>query len=260
MIKPKKSLGQNFLTDKNVLKKIVDKIEIENKNVFEIGGGTGNLTEYLLLKRPKKLIVIEKDKNLFKSLVKKFQAYEKVIIINEDILKFNIEKKLEKNSIIFGNLPYNISTKIITNLVKFKNWPPKYEKLILMFQKEVADRIVSESGSPNFGRLSILCGARLSILSKFFVSKNCFYPKPKVDSSVLIFEPSNSQFLSFNEIIKLEKITNALFSSRRKMISKKFNKIFKNVNLIYRNLNLKPSLRPENIEKESYYKLIKYLN
>ena len=155
MIKAKKSLGQNFLIDANILKKIISLIKIENKSVLEIGPGTGNLTTYILKSTPKKLIVIEKDKNLVVHLKKKFK--DKILIINEDILKINEKNLNEEKLIVFGNLPYNISTEIlakwILNLDRQKFW---FDTLILMFQKEVADRIISEFNTSKYGRLSIL--------------------------------------------------------------------------------------------------------
>ncbi len=257
MIRLKKSLGQNFLIDKNILKKITEKINIKNQNVFEIGAGSGNLTEFLLSKNPRSLMIIEKDRNLYNDLLKKFIHNDNIKIINDDILKFNLEKKIKPNSIVFGNLPYNIATKILTNLIKFKIWPPKYKKLILMFQKEVAERIISNSGSSNYGRLSILTGARLQLIDSFVVSKNCFYPKPKVESKVLFLQPIKNDFIKFKNLEKLEKITNLLFTNRRKMINKVFKKIFNNPVELMEKLNIEPYYRPEEIQKEIFYKLVK---
>ena len=252
MIRYKKSLGQNFLIDKNILKKITEKISIKDQNIFEIGAGSGNLTEFILSKNPRSLTIIEKDQNLYNNLKKKFNHYDKIEIINGDILKFNLEKKIKPRTIIFGNLPYNISTKIHTNLIKFKTWPPKYKDLVLMFQKEVADRIISNSGSPDYGRLSILTGARLKLTDSFLISKNCFYPRPKVESKVLFLQPIDKDYVKSKNLKKLEKITNMLFTNRRKMINKVFKKIFKKPEELMKKLNLKPSNRPEEIKKETY--------
>ena len=124
MIKAKKSLGQNFLIDKNILKKIVNVVDIKNKTVLEVGPGTGNLTSYILSKKPKKVFVIEKDKNLSIKLLNTFK--DKIIIINEDILLTNEKNIDDDNFIVFGNLPYNISTEILSkwilNLDKNKFW------------------------------------------------------------------------------------------------------------------------------------------
>ena len=144
MIKPKKSLGQNFLIDNNILKKIIEQTEIKNKNIVEIGPGTGNLTKKIIEQKPKNLILIEKDNILANSLQKKFEKLNNLKIFNEDILKFDLEKKLVSDTTIIGNLPYNISSQILIKLVKFEKWLPKYKKLILMFQKEVADKILAK--------------------------------------------------------------------------------------------------------------------
>ena len=135
MIKAKKSLGQNFLIDHNVLENIVNYIDVENKNVLEIGPGTGNLTDYILKKKPKKLIVIEKDNDLAKNLRDKY--LNKLKLINEDILKINENSLFKETVIVFGNLPYNISTEILIKwIINLKDnfW---FEALILMFQKKL---------------------------------------------------------------------------------------------------------------------------
>ena len=138
MIKPKKSLGQNFLIDNNILNKIIKLTEISNNNIVEIGPGSGNLTRKIIEQKPKDLILIEKDYNLTNYLKNNLKKKKNLKIFNEDILKFDLEKNIKKNSIIIGNLPYNVSSQILIKLIKFKNWLPKYKKLILMFQKEVA--------------------------------------------------------------------------------------------------------------------------
>ena len=141
--KPKKSLGQNFLIDKNIINLIVDLGKInQNDTVLEVGPGTGNLTEAILLKKPKKLIVIEKDKNLASALEKKFK--KNITIINDDILEINENDIANKPMTIYGNLPYNISTQILAKWIKNKKFNNITKKLILMFQKEVADRILAK--------------------------------------------------------------------------------------------------------------------
>ena len=121
----KKSLGQNFLIDKNIVKKIIELVNLKNKNVVEIGPGKGALTEEILKKKPKSLIIIEKDNFLANQLKEKYQDIKILKIYNNDILKFDLEKKILKNSEIFGNLPYNISSQILIKFLKFKSWPPK---------------------------------------------------------------------------------------------------------------------------------------
>ena len=255
MLKAKKSLGQNFLIDKNVLNKIVSLIKIENKSILEIGPGTGNLTSYILKNNPKKLIVIEKDKELIIFLKKKFE--EKIEIINEDILKIN-EKNLDKEKlIVFGNLPYNISTEILTKwILNLKNKIFWFDSLILMFQKEVADRIISNFNSSKYGRLSVLANWKLDVEKVFDISPNCFYPKPKVESSLLFFRPKKI-FYQFENPRNLEKVTRVFFNQRRKKLKKPFNLLFKDNTNILNNLKIDLNLRPQNLNHDIYYKLTK---
>ena len=250
----KKSLGQNFLIDLNIVRKITSLTNISNKNVLEIGPGKGILTEELLKHKPKSLILVEKDNNLFEQLKLKYEKYKEIEIYNYDILKFNLEKKLKKNTIIFGNLPYNISSQILTKIIKLKTKPTKYSYLIFMFQKEMAERIIGKYGTSGYGRLSILTQYRLNILKKFAVSPNCFFPKPKVDSTVLFFKSKNLFDENIKNIENLEKITNIFFSNKRKMINKNIKKIpkKKQINLI-ENLDLES--RPSDLKPEKYYKI-----
>ncbi len=254
MIKAKKSLGQNFLIDKNIIKKISDIINIENKTILEVGPGTGNLTSSLLEKRPKKFFVIEKDKDLIISLKKKFN--DKIKIINDDILKYNENSLSKEELIVFGNLPYNISTEIlckwILNLKKKSFW---FSNLILMFQKEVADRIISEHNSSKYGRLTILANWKLSIRKIMDIKPSSFSPKPKIDSSLLFFSPKK-KFFEIQNPHNLEKITRIFFNHRRKMIKKPFNQLYNgNMNII-KKLDIDLNLRPQNLDLNTYYKLV----
>ena len=250
----KKSLGQNYLVDLNIVKKIINLKKIYNKDVLEIGPGKGALTEQILKNKPKSLILIEKDDVLSKELKLKYQNNKKIIIYNKDILKFDFEKKLKDNSIIFGNLPYNISSQILAEIIRFKKWPPKYSALIFMFQKEMAERIIAKFNTSKYGRLSILANYKLKVLNKFNVSPNCFFPKPKVDSTVLHFKPNHEMFKKIKNIENLEKITNMLFSNKRKMINKTMKRIFNKDNLnSIKNLNL--NSRPSDLKPEKYYEI-----
>lgn len=258
MIKAKKSLGQNFLQDNNVLKKIVSLINIKNKNIIEIGPGTGNLTDKILENNPNNIILIEKDYKLCEILYKKYKLNNRIKIINKDILLFDIENIIKKKTIIFGNLPYNISTQILLKFVKFKKWPPNYIKLILMFQKEVADRIIAKHNTPEYGRLKIITGLRLNSKKCFNISKNCFFPKPKVESSVISLEPKSNIKFKIKKISNLEKITHIFFSNKRKMINKAFSKIFKNPEIVSQKLNIDLSLRPNQINENEFYKIVNF--
>jgi len=250
----KKSLGQNYLIDLNIIKKIINLTKIYNKDILEIGPGKGALTEQILENKPKSLILIEKDNILSRELKSKYQNNKKITVYNKDILKFNFEEKLKNNSIIFGNLPYNISSQILAKIIKFKKYPPKYSALIFMFQKEMAERIIGKFSTSKYGRLSILTSYRLKVLNRFNVSPNCFFPKPKIDSTVLYFKPNKKMPNKIKNIENLEKITNILFSNKRKMINKNMKKIFnKNQLDSIKDLNLKS--RPSDLTPEKYYEI-----
>ena len=252
MIKAKKSLGQNFLIDKNILDKIVNVVPIKGKTVLEIGPGSGNLTQQILNQNPKKFIVIEKDNDLVKYLEKIFN--NQIKIIHNDVLKIN-EKILSKDKItVFGNLPYNISTEILSkwilNLEK-KFW---FDHLILMFQKEVAERILAKYNTSEYGRLSILANWKLNIKKISDVKPSSFSPSPKIDSSILYFSPKNNYHVLKNPK-NLEKITRVFFSHRRKMLKKPYNQIFNGNKKIIKKLKINLNLRPQNLNTDMYYNL-----
>ncbi len=253
MIKAKKSLGQNFLIDTNVINKITNVVGIENKTILEVGPGTGNLTSSLLKKKPKKLYVVEKDNDLSLFLEKQFK--NQISVINEDVLNLEENNISDDRLIVFGNLPYNISTEIlckwILNLNDNKIW---FSNLILMFQKEVADRIISKYNKSNYGRLSILANWKLDIKKIIDIKPNAFSPKPKVDSSLLFFSPKKN-FFKIKSPKNLEKITRVFFSQRRKMIKKPYNQLFSGNTNIINQLKLNLNLRPQNLDFETYYKL-----
>ena len=254
MIKAKKSLGQNFLIDQNIIDKIVNTIELKNKNILEIGPGTGNLTEGILKKNPKKVLVVEKDNNLTNLLKEKFK--NKIKVINKDVLKIDENFLSDQTLTVFGNLPYNISTEILCKWIlniKEKIW---FNYLILMFQKEVADRIISDFNTKSYGRLTILANWRLNIKKICDVSPVSFQPRPKIYSTVLFFEPKK-EFFSLKNSKNLEKITRTFFMHRRKMIKKPYYQLFNNDNTIASKVGIDLNLRPQNLNIETYLKLTK---
>ena len=157
--------------------------------------------------------------------------------------------------IVYGNLPYNISTQILASLIMLEKWPPWYEVLILMFQKEVADRILAKPHTKEYGRLSILSNWRLEIKKHFDISKNSFFPKPKVNSTLLSFKPKKNNLFNLKNPKNLEIVTRILFSNRRKMINKSFKKLFNKNKYIYKNLNLNLNVKPEELNNETYYEI-----
>ena len=253
-LKPKKSLGQNFLIDRNVLEQIVDVVEITNKEVLEIGPGSGNLTAFILKKNPKKVYVIEKDDDLAVLLEDKFT--NEINIINDDVLKISEDKISSQKLTVFGNLPYNISTEILSRWIVNIDKNFWFESLVLMFQKEVAERIIAESNTSKYGRLSILSSWKLNIKKIIDIKPQSFSPRPKIESTLLLFTPRENYF-ELKDPKNLEKITRVFFSQRRKMLKKPFNQIFKNAKEVSEKFNIDLNLRPQNLEPEMYFKLVK---
>ena len=255
MIKAKKSLGQNFLVDQNIINKIINIVDIKDKIILEIGPGTGNLTLEILKKKPKKVILIEKDEKLIDLL--KNRLNKDIELINKDVLKIDENNLNNQILTVFGNLPYNISTEILSkwilNINPKKVW---FSSLVLMFQKEVADRIISKYNTKNYGRLTILANWRLNIKKIMDIKPNSFQPKPKVESTVLFFEPKKN-FTKFKNAKNLEKITRIFFMHRRKMIKKPFKQLFKNNENIASELGIDLNLRPQNLDFNTYYELTK---
>ena len=251
MIKAKKSLGQNFLIDQNIIKKIVNIINIKDKTVLEIGPGTGNLTSSILNQNPKKIFVVEKDNELAKLLRNRFN--DKITIFNKDILEFNEHELSEEKLIVFGNLPYNISTEILTKWILGVSYDCWFDHLILMFQKEVADRIIAKFNTSNYGRLSVLSNWKLKAEKICDIRPSSFSPKPKIDSSVLFFTPKKNFYKIKSR--NLELITRIFFNHRRKMLKKPYNQIFNGDLKISEKLKINLNLRPQNLEYDTYYKL-----
>tara|TARA_Y100000816_G_C26095924_1_gene580000 strand:- start:619 stop:1404 length:786 start_codon:yes stop_codon:yes gene_type:complete len=252
LIKAKKSLGQNFLVDDYILNKITNYVNIENKTILEVGPGTGNLTKSILKKNPKKFFVIEKDYDLANKLRETFK--NKLIIINNDILQIDENSLFQEKVIVFGNLPYNISTEILSKwIINLKDnfW---FDCLILMFQKEVADRIISNFNTSNYGRLSIITNWKLNIKKICDINPESFTPKPKILSTLLYFSPKKN-FIKIKDPKKLEMITRIFFNQRRKMLKKPYNQLFNGNKKILDKLKINLNLRPQNLKHEMYYKL-----
>tara|TARA_Y100000389_G_scaffold186719_1_gene207379 strand:- start:623 stop:1408 length:786 start_codon:yes stop_codon:yes gene_type:complete len=252
LIKAKKSLGQNFLIDRDVLEKIVNVTTIKDKIILEIGPGTGNLTSFILKNSPKEMFVIEKDDELSNNLDNNFENQLK--IINDDVLNIDENSLFKEKVTVFGNLPYNISTEILSKwIINLKNnfW---FDHLVLMFQKEVAERIIAKTNTSAYGRLSILSHWKLNIKKICDIKPESFFPKPKVDSSLLLFSPKD-KFFKIKDPRNLEKVTRVFFNQRRKMLKKPFNQLFNGDQKILKELKIDLNLRPQNLDFETYYKL-----
>ena len=252
MIKAKKSLGQNFLIDRNILEKIVNTTTITDKTILEVGPGTGNLTSFILKNNPKKMFVIEKDDNLANSLNETFK--EQITIINDDILNIDENSLFNEKVTVFGNLPYNISTEILSKwIINSKNifW---FDHLILMFQKEVADRIIAKFNTSTYSRLSILSNWKLNVEKICDIKPESFSPRPKIDSSLLFFSPKKN-FYKIKDPKNLEKITRVFFNHRRKMLKKPFNQLFNGNQKVLDEFKIDLNLRPQNLDFDTYYQL-----
>tara|TARA_Y100000591_G_scaffold323568_1_gene341592 strand:- start:750 stop:1541 length:792 start_codon:yes stop_codon:yes gene_type:complete len=257
LIKAKKSLGQNFLTDRNILKKITNIVPLKEKNILEVGPGTGNLTSFILKNFPKKMLVIEKDNELANNLHKIFG--DQITIINDDVLNID-ETSLFKEKIkvtVFGNLPYNVSTEILSKWILNLKEDFWFEHLILMFQKEVADRIIARFNTSAYGRLSILSNWKLKIKKICDIKPESFSPRPKIDSSLLLFSPKE-KFFKIKDPKNLEKVTRVFFNQRRKMIKKPFNQLFNGDQKVLENLKIDLNLRPQNLDLNTYYQLTSF--
>ena len=252
MIRAKKSLGQNFLIDREILEKITNVVQIKDKTILEVGPGTGNLTSFILKKNPKKMFVIEKDDDLAINLNETFK--DQLTIINDDILHVD-ESLIFKNKVtVFGNLPYNISTEILSKWItqtKDEFW---FNNLILMFQKEVADRIIAKFNTSNYGRLSILSNWKLNVEKICDIKPESFSPRPKIDSSLLFFSPKKN-FYKIKNPKNLEKVTRIFFNQRRKMLKKPFNQLFNGNQRVLNELKIDLNLRPQNLDFDTYYQL-----
>ena len=247
----KKSLGQNFIFYNSFLNKISNFIKSNSNNIIiEIGPGPGTLTEYLFNKDYKKLFLIEKDQRLIENLNKKFLS-DNATIINEDVLDFDFQNRSFNNSIIVGNLPFNISVNLLYKLTKTIKWPPNQKKMVLMFQKEVANRIIAKPNSKAYGKLSIVIQSRYNVKKLLDVPASIFTPIPKVDGTILEFIPHND--FSSIDINSIDKVSKTAFSQRRKKIK---NNMASYIDIISK-LSIDQNLRPENLSVSDYCEIAK---
>ena len=213
----KKKFGQNFLIDNNILNKITNLIEYEKLEILEIGPGDGRLTDNILNENPSNLDLIEIDKDLFIKLKNKYSNNKNVNIENEDILNYKINKQYD---LIISNLPYNVSSQVLVQLSTLKKKP---KNMILMFQKEFAFRLLDI----NLNSINALVNCFYDVKLRFNVSKNCFRPIPKVNSSILTFSKKEKFLLKEVEIDNYINFKRKLFSHKRKTLKN----LLKNYNL-----------------------------
>lgn len=255
-LSPKKSLGQNFIFDKSLLNKIANLSDPKSaKIILEIGPGPGGLTRALIENGAKKIYLIEQDirfKGALEEITSKYP--DKITIKFEDALKFNYSNEFLENVVIASNLPFNIATPLLINWLSLEPWPGWWSKMILMFQKEVAERITAEPCNKNYGRLSVIsqCRAKCKILFK--VNSTAFHPAPKVDSSIVLFEPLKDLKVKINTI---EKITRHAFGQRRKMLKSSLKNIIPDTTFFLKEINIDSEKRAEELSVEDYINISK---
>ena len=255
---PKKKFGQNFLTDQSVVEKIVFNAgNLANKSILEIGGGSGNLTRHLLNAKPKKLVVIEVDEDYSEILGGVLDSNTiETKLISKDVLKTEIFRCFPEPPVIFGNLPYNISTKILAKLLTEANGENKWDKLLLMFQLEVANRIVAKPDTKQYGRLSLFSQFYSHPSLEFQISKNSFFPAPKVESALVKFENNFQHNTRYNSVL-FQDIIKTSFQGRRKMLRNTLKRSYSYISDIMKLCEIPEDSRPENITLKQYCELTK---
>lgn len=254
----KKKYGQNFLTNNEFSQKIVNSLNILNKCILEVGTGNLALTKYIIKKNPKKFISLEIDKDLFKKNTKENPEMS-TFFLNIDCQEFNEIKYFNQKYSIISNLPFNISSQLILKWTEQECFNECIEEMVLMFQKELGERISSIINTKKFGKISVLVQSIFKIEKLFIVKSNNFYPLPKVDAIVLKFTPLNKKKISAENYLKLNKITSFFFSNKRRKNIKKIKKIFSDSAIKKYNLKKYFDLRAENISVDEYCKMTKLI-
>tara|TARA_B100001029_G_scaffold34747_1_gene26434 strand:- start:236 stop:1006 length:771 start_codon:yes stop_codon:yes gene_type:complete len=252
--KPKKNFGQNFLTDQIILGRIIDALSLnKHDEVLEIGCGKGALTERILAKEVN-LRGVEIDRDLIEELNLIKLKNRNLDVLNEDILKINLKDISESKLRIVGNLPYNISSKIMLWSIKNKDM---IEDVHFMLQKEFAERLISSPNKKSYGRLSILAQLFFNVEELFDVPSESFFPEPKVDSLFLRLKPKENKDLEYLDIECLQNVTLKAFTKRRKKISSGLKELLTKEDL--KKINIDPGLRPENLTITDYISITKYI-
>jgi len=222
-----KSFGQNFLLDFNLTRRIARASgALEGYSVVEIGPGPGGLTRALFMEGAKRVIVIERDKRFLPVLTSISDAYpDRLTVLIGDALKTPLEGHIEGGCVIIANLPYNVATALLINWLQVDPWPPWFDRLTLMFQKEVAQRIVARPGDKAYGRLSVLSNFRCHTQALFDINPRAFTPPPKVMSTLVELIPKTMPE-DAPDIRSLETVTRAAFSQRRKMLRSSLKSLF----------------------------------
>ena len=252
----RKSLGQNFLLDLNLTGRIARAAgDLTGCTVIEIGPGPGGITRALLAEGAAKLIAIERDQRCISALTEIQRHYPgRLEIVEGDALQTDLAGLAAGEVKVVANLPYNISTALLTQWLSAHAWPPFFASLTLMFQKEVAQRITAESGGKTYGRLSVLCAATCEASILFDVNPSAFTPPPKVTSSIVELVPKE-QVLFECHIPTLERVTAAAFGQRRKMLRQSLKRLGADIQSLLENAQLSPTMRAEDVSPEGFCRL-----
>jgi 16S rRNA (adenine1518-N6/adenine1519-N6)-dimethyltransferase len=252
-IRAKKSLGQNFLLDLNLTSKIARYAgNLKQSDVLEIGPGPGGLTRSLLNEGARQVVSIEKDNRCMAALEEIQSLFPgRLRLLQGDALSMNVTQYLTDPIKIIANLPYNIGTELLVRWLNSKNWPSFWQSMTLMFQKEVANRIVAHPGSKAYGRLSVMSQWRCNTKIAFNIPATAFTPPPKVESAVVHFEALNEPKFPA-EVDKLEFVVSKAFNQRRKMLRGALKDHFINVEEGLFSIGVLPTKRAENITVQEY--------
>jgi 16S rRNA (adenine1518-N6/adenine1519-N6)-dimethyltransferase len=252
----KKSLGQNFLFDLNLTRKIArSAAPLEGFTVIEVGPGPGGLTRALLAEGASQVVAIERDSRVLPALSAISDHYSgKLRVIEADALMQDISALAQPPMKIVSNLPYNVGTPLLLMWITNATWPPVFASLTLMFQKEVAERIVAVPGSDDYGRLSIICQWRMQAKKLFDVNRSAFTPPPKVTSSIVQLIPRHSPLVDC-DVKALERVTAAAFGQRRKMLRSSLKPVFQTPEAALEQAGLSPQMRAEEVDVASFGRL-----
>ncbi|HJS45386.1 MAG TPA: 16S rRNA (adenine(1518)-N(6)/adenine(1519)-N(6))-dimethyltransferase RsmA [Rhizomicrobium sp.] len=255
----KKSLGQNFLFDLNLTRKIARAAGAHEGGIFyEVGPGPGGLTRALLAEGADKVIAVERDARCLPALEEIARAWPgKLEVISADALALDETAILPKQTRIAANLPYNVGTAILIKWLTIEQWPPHWASLTLMFQKEVAQRIIAQPGTEHYGRLSVLAQWRCTAKILFDVNRGAFVPPPSVTSAIVRLEP-RAQPLAPAKLTDLEKVTATAFGQRRKMLRQSLKPL--GGEALLAKAGIDPTARPEDLKIEQFAALARTLN
>ncbi len=260
-LQPKKALGQNFLLDLNLTAKIARQAgDLSGCDVLEIGPGPGGLTRGLLAEGARKVLAVEKDARCMPALAQISAAYpDQLTVINADALDLDVSAHLSAPIKIVANLPYNVGTELLVRWLTPQVWPPYWDSLTLMFQKEVAQRIVAKPGSKAYGRLAILAGWRCDVRIVMNLPPEAFTPPPKVHSAVVHLKRLNAPRYEADAKV-LSRVVAAAFNQRRKMLRSSLKSISPDIETYLKTAGIKPSERAERVPLEGFCALAREIS